>query len=176
MGLPATDTRLSTNQKGAWAEAEIVAAAVRLDLCVLRPLCEGRRYDIVIDLGHKMLRVQCKWAAQMGDVLGIRTSTSRYTPRGYVRTTYSPTEIDAIAIFSSEVNRCYLVPSADVEGQSYLYLRLAPTRNNQAQGVRWAADYSFEAQVRRLRDAPPSPAEDLRGRPRADTITRVQGL
>jgi hypothetical protein len=169
---------MNTNHKGAWAEAEIVAAAVRLDLCVLRPLREGRRYDIVIDLEPRMLRVQCKWASRMGDVLGIRTSTSRHTPRGYVRTTYSLTEIDAFAAYSPALNRCYLVPATETEGQSYLHLRLAPTRNNQAQGVRWAADYAFDVQIDRLRHAAAadSPRGPLRRGPTADTIRSVQGL
>jgi hypothetical protein len=51
----------STDQKGAVAETEIAAAATRLQLPVLRPVAEGGRYDIVIDLGARLLRVQCKW-------------------------------------------------------------------------------------------------------------------
>jgi hypothetical protein len=51
---------LTRSQKGAAAEAEIAAAAIRLRLQVLRPLGEGWRYDLVIDIGDKLLRVQCK--------------------------------------------------------------------------------------------------------------------
>jgi hypothetical protein len=168
---------LNTNQKGAWAEAEIVAAAVRLDLCVLRPLCEGRRYDIVIDLGPSMVRVHCKWAAHKDGVLGTRTSTSRHTPRsGYVRTTYTQAEIDAIAIFCASVDRCYLVPVAEIAGQTYLHLRVGPARNNQEAGIRWAADYAFESQIRRLQRPAPGDALGFRVAPAADTIDGRLGL
>jgi hypothetical protein len=41
---------LTPSQKGAAAEAAITAGVIRLGLTVLRPLCEGRRYVVVIAL------------------------------------------------------------------------------------------------------------------------------
>ena len=77
------------SEKGAIAEAEFAAAALRLGFVVARPVSEGRRYDVILDTGPRLLRVQCKWAPQHGEVVLIRTRTSRYTPTaGYVRTTY----------------------------------------------------------------------------------------
>ncbi len=60
---------LTPSQKGAVAEAAITTAALELGLTVLRPLCEGRRYDIVIDLEPQLLRVQCKLARELDGVL-----------------------------------------------------------------------------------------------------------
>src|SRR3954451_11991305 len=122
---------LTTNQKGAIAEAEISAAAIRLGLFVLRPTPEGRRYDVVLDVGSQLLRVQCKWGRWNGECVVVRTGTSRLTPGGYVRTTYSADEIDAIAIYCDALNRCFLMPIEELAGQSYLHLRIAPSRNNQ---------------------------------------------
>jgi len=140
---------LSTSQKGAVAEAEIATAAIRLELHVLRPVAEGGRYDIAIDLGRKLLRVQCKWASRNGDVLNIRCVTSRHTPRGYVKTTYSADEVDVIAAYSPDTDRCYLIPINEAEGMATISLRLEPTRNNQAVNVRWARDYEFGTSLRR---------------------------
>lgn len=140
---------LGTSQKGAIAEAEIAAAAIRLQLPVLRPLSEGGRYDLVIDLGEKLLRVQCKWASRNQDVLTIRCATSRHTPRGYVKTTYSTHEIDAIAAYSPSTDSCYLIPIDEAQGMAAISLRLAPTRNNQATNIRWARDYEFERSLHR---------------------------
>ncbi len=139
---------LGRSQKGAIAETEIAAAATRLQLQVLRPVAEGGRYDIVIDLGARLLRVQCKWASRIGDILNIRCATSRHTPRGYVTTTYSADEVDAIAAYSSDTDKCYLIPIGRVEGMAAVSLRLARTRNNQAANVRWARDYEFETSLR----------------------------
>jgi hypothetical protein len=53
---------LTTNQKGAIAEAAIMKAAFELGYDVYRPAIEGGRYDLIIDLEPRLLRVQCKWA------------------------------------------------------------------------------------------------------------------
>lgn len=140
---------LTPSQKGAVAEAEIAAAAVRLDLLMLRPMAEGRRYDLAIDTGERFLRLQCKSAWRQGDVLIVPCNTNRHTPRGYVRTTYTAKEIDAIAAYSQDTDKCYLMPIRDVAGRTAISLRLAPTRNNQALHVRWARDYEFETSLRR---------------------------
>src|ERR1700722_3786745 len=63
---------LTPSQKGAAAEAAITAAVIQLGLTVLRPLCEGRRYDLIVDLEPALLRVQCKLARQASGVLSIR--------------------------------------------------------------------------------------------------------
>ncbi len=52
---------LTSTHTGAIAETAITARAVELGLVVLKPVVEGRRYDLVIDDGGRMLRVQCKW-------------------------------------------------------------------------------------------------------------------
>ncbi len=140
---------LSSSRKGAVAEAEITAALIRLDFIVLRPLCEGDRYDVVVDIGGRLLRLQCKWASRHGGVLTTRCSTSRHTPSGYLISTYSADEIDAIAAYAPETDSCYLIPIQEVEGCKTISLRLAPTRNNQAEGVRWARDYELRPSLRR---------------------------
>jgi hypothetical protein len=140
---------LTPSQKGAAAEAEIAAAAIRLRLQVLRPVGEGGRYDLAIDIGEKLLRVQCKWASRRGYVLTVHCVTSRCTPHGYRRTTYTADEIDAIAAYAPDTDRCYLIPVDEVEGHATISLRVAPTRNNQAQLVRWAKDYELEDAIGR---------------------------
>jgi hypothetical protein len=102
--------------KGAIAEAAITAAAVELGFVVLRPLVEGRRYDLAIDTGPALLRVQCKWAPLKGSVIVANLSTCRHTTRGYVFTTYDATEIDAVAIYCQELKRCFCLPIETVAG------------------------------------------------------------
>jgi hypothetical protein len=142
---------LTPSQKGAAAEAAIAAAAIQLGLTVLRPLCEGRRYDLVIDLEPELLRVQCKMARRVAGVLSVRLKTSRYTPGGYITTSYTAAEVDAIAAYSPELHRCFLVPISEASGRRAIHLRLDPTRNNQAQGIKWARDYELESAIDRLR-------------------------
>jgi prevent-host-death family protein len=131
--------------KGAIAEAVIYAEAVKLGLVVLRPQVEGRRYDLIIDTGPRLLRVQCKWAPRQGKVVVVRTQTSRHTPHGYVTSTYTADEIDGIAAYCQELERCYYVPIEVAAGHRSLHLRLAPAGNRQEAAVHWAADYPLGA-------------------------------
>lgn len=114
----------------------------------------GGRYDIVIDLEPQLLRVQCKLARELDGVLPVPTHTNRYTPSGYVSTQYTPDEVDAVAAYATKTQRCYLLPIDVVTSRRGVHLRLAPAKNNQAQGIRWARDYEFETSLRRHWHAP----------------------
>lgn len=143
--------KLTPSQKGAAAEAAIAASAIALGLTVLRPLCEGRRYDLVIDLEPELMRVQRKLAQCLDGVLAVRLQTNRCTPGGYVSTTYSAIEIDAIGAYSPELRSSFLIPMAEISSHSATHLRVDPARNNQAQRIRWARDYALESVLQRLR-------------------------
>jgi PD-(D/E)XK endonuclease len=110
-----------STMKGAVAEAAIAAEAVKLGCVVLRPIVEGRRYDLVIDTGPRLLRVQCKWAAKQGNVVIVHTATQRYTPHGYVSTTYGADEIEGIAAYCQELERCYYLPIEVAAGRRCFY-------------------------------------------------------
>jgi hypothetical protein len=141
---------LTPSQKGAAAEIEIAAMATRLGLTVLRPLCEGQRYDLVIDLEPELLRVQCKLARRLSGVLSVGLQTNRHTPAGYVRTSYATAEVDAIAAYLPELHRGFLIPIGEASGRRSIHLRLDPTMNNQAEGINWARDYEFGPAIERL--------------------------
>lgn len=136
---------LTPSQRGAAAEAHIAAAAVSKGIFVGRPICDGGRYDLMFDVGDCVLRVQCKSAHRTGDVLVIGLRTNRSTPRGYVTGSYKSTEIDLVAAYEAESGKCYVIPASEVDGKTTLYLRLTPTRNNQALNVKWARDHEFGA-------------------------------
>jgi PD-(D/E)XK nuclease superfamily protein len=132
--------------KGAIAEAAITAAAVELGLVVLRPFPEGRRYDLVIDTGPRLLRVQCKWGRLQGSVIVVILATCRYTPReGYVRTKYTADDVDGIAVYCQRLNRCFYLPIDDVSGRSSIHLRLVPAANRQKTAINFAEQYPFGA-------------------------------
>lgn len=137
-------------QKGAIAEAALTSAATREGVVVSRPLSEGRRYDLIFDIGRRIVRVQAKWAVKRGAVVAAHIGTCRLTPHGYVRTTYGADEIDALGLYCEELDRAFLIPIGDVTGSTYVHLRLSPARNNQRQLVRYAAEYDLAKMVRDL--------------------------
>jgi PD-(D/E)XK endonuclease len=139
---------MTTDQKGAIAEACIAATAIKLGVEVYRPLAEGGRCDLILGLDTRLLRLQCKWAGYRNGVLTIRCYTFRRTRDGYRKTTYSASEIDAIAAYSFELDRCFLLPIALAERHPVVSLRVRPTRNNQRRGINWADDFDFAARLR----------------------------
>jgi hypothetical protein len=143
------DNMLSTNQKGAIAENAIACAAMRLGVGVFRAVSD-ERYDLILDTGQRLLRVQCKTAALNGDVVLIRCYSCRRTAGGQLKRTYTSEEVDVIAAHCDELGRSFLIPIGRVDGRSNIQLRLRPSRNNQRQRISWADDFDFAARLRTL--------------------------
>jgi prevent-host-death family protein len=133
------------NHKGNVAELAIAKEAARLGLSVLKPLTEHEVYDLALDVGGRILRVQCKWANHADGVVQIRASRSRTSRRGYIRYSYRADEIDALGAYCGDLDRCYLLPVSMVAGKHLVHLRTAPTRNNQRASVNFAAEYELGA-------------------------------
>jgi hypothetical protein len=140
---------LTTDQKGAIAEAAIALAALELGIAVSKPLVE-RPYDFIFELGTQFVRVQCKWAVRHGDVVAIRCYGARRNADGLLRRLYSAEEIDAFAAYCAELGRCYFFPLDAFPNRRTLNLRLSPTRNNQRLGINWAEQYEFGATLGRF--------------------------
>jgi PD-(D/E)XK endonuclease len=145
-------TCMTTDQKGAIAEAAIALAAIRLGIGVFRPLAD-ERYDLIFDLHPGILRIQCKLARRIKDVLVVRCYSSRRKGEGHLRRGYSSAEIDAIAAYSIELDRCFLVPIGLAQRYAHLSLPIAPTRNGQRRGINWADDFDFAATLARNQGA-----------------------
>ena len=140
---------LSTNQKGAIAETAITALAIRLGIDVYAPVVEGGRYDLILDVGTRLLRVQCKWAVKLGDVVLVRCYSSRRAAEGMRVRKYTPDEVDAIGGYCAEMDAAYLLPPELFARRRQVHLRLGRSRNNQVSRVNWAEDYDFAATLAR---------------------------
>jgi prevent-host-death family protein len=142
-----------TNRKGNVAEFAVGKEAASLGLSVLVPLTEHERYDMVLGIAGRFIRVQCKWASRKGDVIYVRLKSSYHSPtRGYVVSTYDGSEIDAVAVYCDDLDRCYLLPIDLVAGCGAITLRVGETRNNQRAALNWAADYEFPGAVAQLEE------------------------
>jgi prevent-host-death family protein len=138
---------LNSNDKGNIAEAAITLEAIRQGIDVLKPVTEHCRYDLVFDLGDRLLRVQCKWGAldREAGVICVRVGGSRHTPGGYITSTYSAAEVDAVAVYCEEVGHSFLLPIQLVTGKRQFHLRLSPPRNGQRACINLARDYQLGA-------------------------------
>lgn len=139
------------NHKGNVAELAIAKEAADLGMTVLKPLTEHERYDLVLGIAGELLRVQCKWAGCNGDIVYVRLKSSSHSPtRGYVITTYDASEIDAVAVYCGDLDRCFLLPIDLVAGRFAFSLRVSKPRNNQRASLNWASEYEFRGAVAQL--------------------------
>jgi prevent-host-death family protein len=162
---------LSPNEKGAVAELAIATAAARLGVGVYKPLSEHSRADLVFEIGDRLWRIQCKWAQLNEDstTIAIRTSGSRLSPRGYIRTTYGQHEIDFLAAYCDGVDRCFLVPAEQFADRHTLLLRLTSPRNNQVACINLAEHFAFEGAIAQLGERCHGMAEVVGSSPTSST-------
>ena len=88
----------TTDQKGAIAETAIAQAATKLGIDFYRPVEEGGRYEMILDLDMPT-RVQCKWAPRHGQVIVVHCYSTRRTHDGLLKRVYEEGEIDALAAY-----------------------------------------------------------------------------
>jgi hypothetical protein len=110
----------------------------------------------VVDLEPRLLRVQCKLAQSQDGALVVGLRTNRCTPAGYVSTSYTAEEVDAIGVYAPDLRHCFLIPISEACDRRMIHLRLEPAKNNQAEGIKWADDYALESTLARLRKVAPT--------------------
>ncbi len=163
------------NTKGAVAEQAIVLAATKLHIPVLRPVAEHGRTDLGLEIGGELYRVQVKWGrlSPDGDVIVVASGTSRCTPNGYIRGTYSEHEIELVAVYCGDLDRCFLLPISLVAGKYAIQLRLKPARNGQRACINLAENFDFEGAIAQLGERRHGMAEVVGSSPTSSTSQRL---
>jgi prevent-host-death family protein len=161
---------LTSNDKGNIAEAAIALEAIKLGIDVLKPVAEHGRYDLLFDLGDRVMRVQCKWGSLDRDLgaICVRVGGSRHTPAGYVRSTYSEDEVDAVAVYCHDLDEVFLVPIELVAGRSAVRLRIDPPKNAQRACINLASEYRLGA-IAQLGERPAGSREVVGSSPTSST-------
>jgi prevent-host-death family protein len=142
---------LTSNDKGNIAEAAIALEATKLGIDVLKPVAEHGRYDLAFDLGHRILRVQCKWASLAQETVRVHLTSTWYTSQGkQVRVKYAAEEVDCVAAYCQELGTCYLLPTHLFADRSSVSLRVGPPKNNQRAAINWAQQYLLSGAIAQL--------------------------
>jgi hypothetical protein len=111
---------------------------------VLVPFGENTRYDLVIDDGHTLSRVQCKTGRlRLGSIIFRTCSSYAHHPNPKILRRHYADEIEFFGVYCPETSGVYLVPIADVSARTSAYLRVLPSLNGQRRRIRWAADYEI---------------------------------
>jgi hypothetical protein len=133
---------MDTRQKSEIACLKVQLRATELGAVVSKPTTEVR-YDLIVDLGGKLDRVQVKYAG--GRTPGASGSVSvalrTYTGNKNKFKTYQDGEVDYLLIYIPKVDRIVkLLPPLFV-GKPSISIRLEPTRSGQRKGLTLAADH-----------------------------------
>ena len=135
---------LATNLLGEYAFAKVLQRAIEKGVVVHRPLIECR-YDLVLDDGFKLYRTQVKYTNQASPkqsqgVVPVGLSKWRNGGRS-ITPCYTATEIDLLLVYVRRIDKILWFGPDVFDGRSKLYIRVAPSRNNQLKGCLMAADY-----------------------------------
>jgi PD-(D/E)XK endonuclease len=111
---------------------------------VLVPFGENTRYDLVIDDGKQLSRVQCK-TDRLGDGAVRFPTCSTYGHHLHPSTArrHYKGQIDYFAVHCPETAGVYLIPIAELSPSVNAALRVTPARNGQVRRIRPAADYQI---------------------------------
>ena len=129
------EKELTTQQKGVTTEMYVAAHLLELGYNVSQPFCQDSKYDLIVDVNNKLLRLQVKTARQNSEtsILFNCRSTTKNSQTNKSRY-YELDEIDYFATYWQ--GQVYLVPVAECSAEKRLHL-IKPSRANQS----YAEDY-----------------------------------
>lgn len=128
---------METREKGNLTESKVLAAFIEAGYLVLLPFGDGHKYDLVIDDGRRLQRVQCKTGRVRNGCLIFNACS--YSGNAGTRRCYKGVA-DLFAVLNPETGDIYIVPVEDV-GHTVASLRLNPPLSGQNKRIRWAKGY-----------------------------------
>lgn len=118
---------LTTQQKGTSTEIFVAAYLLNLGYNVSQPFCQDSKYDLIVDVNNKLLRLQVKTSRLTNNnsiEFNCRSTTKNSKTNKSRR--YEDNEIDYFATFWN--NQVYLVPIQECSTTKRLHL--IPTKQS----------------------------------------------
>ena len=122
---------------------QVAKCFLELGYQVCQPLVADSRYDFIVDIKGKLLKIQVKTSHLSDDksYFEFATSTSHTNTQGTVNRSYTSEEIDYFAtIYQDE---CYIIKVEDC-GSRVQRLRLELPKNKQTERIKFAKDYKLK--------------------------------
>jgi len=137
----------NSKDRGDETEAAIIQQLIEDGYSVAIPFGDSDKYDIVVDSGKCLYRVQCKTAWQNKEET-IRFNThSQTTKEGeYHEDTYDG-EIDGFVVRYPQTETLYWIPITQATEQK-MELRFSADIDHPS--INWAEDYEFDGSIPRM--------------------------
>lgn len=130
---------VNTKAKGEISEGHVIAHLLKRGFSVSMPFGDNQRYDLILDDGNRLWRVQVKTARRCdGGIIFQTASVNGFTG---VRRTYAG-QIDLFLVYSPDLNKVYRIPVEECGAYNFK-LRTEPTKGGPSSTVKWAKDYEL---------------------------------
>jgi hypothetical protein len=118
--------------KGDISKAFVIAKLLKEGYKVLEPLSENSRYDILVDLNNKFIKIQIKTIYYKNDLDVYEMACYSATRRNkkHIKSKYTPEEVDFIIGYNHDTDEIYTFPINDIAGRHQILFRYN-RRNNQ---------------------------------------------
>jgi phage-related protein len=136
------EKKLSPKARGELTEAIVLAKLIEYGDSVSLPFGDNKRYDMVIDDGRQLHRIQVKTARDGRGARSIEFNTVSTHPISGRRTKYHG-QIEAFIAYHPGLREFYWVPVEECSSTKCT-LRVFPSKNNQKRGVRITGSYRLQ--------------------------------
>ena len=134
---------MNSKDIGNLTEMKTMLFFIEKGIVVSKPFGDNARYDLIVDINHKLYRIQCKHGRlENGCIAADASSYSKGTTHkkeDYVG------EADLFAVYADFTDKLYLIPITEETPTSKLALRIYPPKKKYTKKIWLASD--FEADV-----------------------------
>jgi hypothetical protein len=133
---------MDTRQKSEVACLKVQTRAIERGMVISKPTTDAR-YDLVLDDGSKLNRVQVKFGGgKSSHSEGVATVALRtYVGNKYKFKTYREGEVDLLLVYLPQIDKVVAFKPEEFEDKAMLYVRLTPAKNNVKRGILMAEEH-----------------------------------
>lgn len=140
---------MNTKQVGDVTEVRILAQLIAAGYSVSIPYGDNDPYDLLVDTGSSILKVQCKTGWVEDDVIRFKTA-SKTTRNGSATMVDYGDKIDVFAVYCDDLSDFYWVPVEEA-GSKSTYLRLTEPKIDHPH-VNRASEFTFSNRLPEMGD------------------------
>lgn len=131
---------MTTNIKGQIAQSKAELRALELGIVPSKPIFDAR-YDLILDDGEKLQKVQIKYAgAESSKTEGVVVVSLSYENRIGTTFTYQEDEIDGLIVYIPKIDKLCFFPPHIYAGKAKLQVRIERAKT-QHKTIVYAKDY-----------------------------------
>tara|TARA_R110000868_G_C10972548_1_gene770437 strand:- start:26404 stop:26799 length:396 start_codon:yes stop_codon:yes gene_type:complete len=114
----------STTRSGDIAEMSFALRAKQKKFAVLTPFSNSSAYDLVLDTGKRLLKIQVKSTIQEKSKTSFKVNISRGFKKQY---SYKENEVDYFAIYIVKIDKFFIIPFSEI---TKISVYLSPENEN----------------------------------------------